>query len=130
MKIEKFEDLNAWQEARKLNHLVYEMTRTKIIKLDYDLARHMRKTSISIMANIAEGFGRYSFKDKKQFFTIARGSIAELKSHCYVALDEKFLTEPEFERLYKQSEIVGKLVSGLIKVTRSKGVLMKEAKAF
>ena len=118
MRIEKFEDLNAWQEARKLNHLVYEIAKTKIIKVDYDLAQHMRKTSISVMANIAEGFGRFSFKDKKQFFTIARGSITELKSHCYVALDEKFLTESDFKQLYEQCGTVGRLISGLIRITQ------------
>jgi four helix bundle protein len=118
MKIEKFEDLNAWKEARVLNNMVYRLTQS-LLKFDYDLARQMRKCAISIMANIAEGFGRYTFKDKKQFFTIARGSIAELKSHCYATLDLGYFTRETFSQIYKQSEIVGRLISGMIRATKT-----------
>ncbi len=85
MKIERFEELTAWKEARKLNLLIYKLIQ-KMSK-NYELARQMFKCSISIMANIAEGFGRYSFKDKRQFFSMARGSITEMKSHCYAGID-------------------------------------------
>ncbi|HIE41178.1 MAG TPA: four helix bundle protein [Candidatus Aenigmarchaeota archaeon] len=118
MKLEKFEDLNSWQEARLLNNMVYKLTQ-KLHKADFDLMRQMRRCSISIMANIAEGFGRYRFKDKKQFFTMARGSIAELKSHCYAALDLRYFTKEEFTQIYKQSETVGKLISGMIRATKT-----------
>jgi len=118
MRLEKFEDLNAWQEARILNNMIYKLTQ-RLSKADFDLARQMRRSSISIMANIAEGFGRYSFKDKGQFFTISRGSIAELKSHCYVVLDLRYFSKDEFAQVYKQFETVGKLISGLIKATKT-----------
>jgi len=71
------------------------------------------------MANIAEGFGRYTFKDKKQFFTMARSSISELKSHCYAALDLEYFIKEEFSQIYNQSDIVGRLISGIIRITKN-----------
>jgi len=118
MKIEKFEDLKAWQEARKLNGMVYKLTQ-RLFRIDYELAQQMRRCTISIMANIAEGIGRYTFKDKRQFFTMARGSISELKSHCYAALDLGYFTKGDFSQIYEQSEVVVKLISGMIRVTRT-----------
>jgi len=67
------------------------------------------------MANISEGFGRYSFKDSKQFFTVARGSIAEAQSHLYVMLDRKLISKGDFEEVYHQAVNVNKLVNGLIR---------------
>jgi four helix bundle protein len=76
MKIEKFEDLIAWQEARKLVNLVYDVTQNRDFR-NFGLAKQIENSVVSIMANISEGFGRYSFRDSKQFFTVARGSISE-----------------------------------------------------
>jgi four helix bundle protein len=118
MKIEKFEDLNTWQEARKLNNMIYNLTQ-RLLKSDYSLVQQIRKCSISIMANIAEGFGRYTFKDKRQFFTMARGSISELKSHCYAGLDLGYFTKEEFSKIYSQSDTVGRLISGMIRKTNT-----------
>ena len=75
MKIERFEDLIAWQEARKLTNMMYDATDLSTFDKDIDLKRHLRRTSVSIMANIAEGFGRYSAKDSKKFYIDSRGSI-------------------------------------------------------
>ena len=116
MKIEKFEDLIAWQEARKLVNLIYSVTQKSDFK-DFGLANQIQKAAVSVMANISEGFGRFSFKDSKQFFTIARGSIAELQSHLYVILDQTKISKIEFDNIYEQSVKVNKLINGLIRNT-------------
>ena len=74
MKIERFEDLVAWQQARKLAAMVYKLTNGPTFQGDRDLTRQMRRAAVSVMANIAEGFSRYSFKDSKVFF-LSRSSL-------------------------------------------------------
>jgi four helix bundle protein len=114
MKITRFEDLITWQEARKLTKMIYEITNSAIFNKDPELKRHSRRTAVSIMAGIAEGFGRYSPKDSKRFFIDSRGSVAELQSHLYVALDCSYLTKTVFDNVYNQTILVNKLINGLI----------------
>jgi four helix bundle protein len=114
MKIEKFEDLIAWQEARKLVNLIYDLTQKSNFK-DFGLANQIQKAAVSAMANISEGFGRYSFKDSKQFFTMARGSVAEVQSHAYVILDRNMASKEEFNNIYEQAIKTNKLINGLIR---------------
>jgi len=114
MRIERFEDLIAWQEARKLVNLIYDITQKNSFK-DFGLANQIQKAAFSVMANISEGFGRYSFKDSKQFFTMARGSISEFQSHLYVILDRKMVSEELFKNTYEQSKKTSKLINGLIR---------------
>jgi four helix bundle protein len=78
----------------------------------------MRRAALSIMSNIAEGFSRYSMKDSKQFFVVARGSLAELRSQVYVALDQQYLIGQDAQNIQEQIETTGKLLSGLIRSTR------------
>jgi four helix bundle protein len=114
MKIERFEDLIAWQEARKLVNLIYDITQKNNFK-DFGLANQIQKAAVSVMANISEGFGRYSFKDSKQFFTMARGSVLEVQSHLYVILDRKMISEGLFKNIYEQAIKTSKLINGLIR---------------
>ncbi|MDD5155042.1 MAG: four helix bundle protein [Candidatus Omnitrophica bacterium] len=114
MKIERFEDLIAWQEARKLVNLIYDITQRNNFK-DFGLAAQIQRASVSVMANISEGFGRYSFKDSKQFFTMARGSVSEVQSHLYVILDRKMISEELFKDTYEQAIKTSKLINGLIR---------------
>jgi len=114
MKIESFEDLIAWQEARKLVNLIYSITQKNSFK-DFGLANQIQRAAVSVMANISEGFGRYSFKDSKQFFTMARGSVSEVQSHLYVILDQKIISEELFKNIYEQSTKTSKLINGLIR---------------
>lgn len=114
MKIERFEDLIAWQEARKLVNMVYGITQGNGFK-DFGLADQIQRAVVSVMANISEGFGRFSFKDSKQFLTIARGSIAETQSHLYVILDRNKISKDEFQMIYEQSIKTNKLINGLIR---------------
>ena len=114
MKIERFEDLIAWQEARKLVNLIYDLTRKNSFK-DFSLANQIQRAAVSSMANISEGFGRYSFKDSKQFFTMARSSVSEVQSHLYVILDRKMISAELFKSIYEQAVKASKLINGLIK---------------
>ena len=113
MKIDKFEDLISWQEARKLTNAVYSMTKN-FEKNDSSLVRQMRRASVSIMFNISEGFGRHTFNDSKQFYTVSRGSVAELQSHMYIAKDLGYIKESDFGNIYSMSIKVNKLINGMI----------------
>jgi len=114
VKIERFEDLIAWQEARKLVNLIYDITQNDNFR-DFGLANQIQKAAVSVMANISEGFGRYSFKESRQFFTMARGSIAEVQSHLYVILDRNMISKDQFQDMYEQTIKANKLINGLIR---------------
>lgn len=109
-KIEKFEDIEAWQKARKLNSEIYRITNNSVFSKDFALRDQIRRSSISIMANIAEGFGRRGDKEFKQFLNIAHGSAAELQSHIYVALDLQYINQNEFSDIYKTIEEISKML--------------------
>ena len=112
--IEKFEDLIVWQEARKLSNLIAELIERPVISKDFALVDQLRRSSRSITANIAEGFGRYTYRDYRQFIMIARGSLTETQNHLYTALDLKYIDEEEFQRLYVLTVKVYKLLNGLV----------------
>jgi four helix bundle protein len=82
---------------------------------DFGLANQIQKAAVSVMANISEGFGRYSFRDCKQFYTMARGSVSEVQSHLYVILDRKMISEKLFQDIYDQAIKTSKLINGLIR---------------
>tara|TARA_B100000959_G_scaffold281123_1_gene344479 strand:- start:984 stop:1253 length:270 start_codon:yes stop_codon:yes gene_type:complete len=86
--IKRFEDLECWQEARKLVNLIYFIAKKKEFKKDFELKNQIIRSSISVMANIAEGFHRNSKKDFMRFLDYSRSSIAETLSHCFVAMDQ------------------------------------------
>ena len=120
MKIEKFEDIKAWQEARELVRLVYKAIETnKKFERDYRLVNQLQGSAVSTMANVAEGFSRKSNKEFIQYLFISKSSAAEVQSHLYVALDQGYITEKVFEKIYKQAETVSKMDSGFIKYLRT-----------
>jgi len=114
MGIDRFEDLHSWQEARKLARLIYALTDKPAFKKDFDLRRQCRAAAVSSMGNIAEAHGRFSFEEKRQFYEFAHGSGEELQSHLYVALDQEYISQREFEEAYSSASMVGKLVKGSI----------------
>ena len=116
-KIERFEDLNTWIEARKLFQIINKICQKPQLKKEFYIVSQIKSSTISIMANIAEGFGRYGLKDSKQFYIIARGSVAETQSHLYVLKDAGFIEQGEFDETYSQTVFVNKLINGLIKAT-------------
>ena len=119
MKITRFEHIECWQEARKIVNRVYRICSVDGFKRDYSLIDQIKRAAISIMANIAEGFSRKGNKDFIQFLFIAKSSAAELQSHLYVALDQRYLTEPDFNGLYEDLDKVQRKISNFIKYLNS-----------
>jgi four helix bundle protein len=112
-KIQRFEDLIAWQKGRELTRKIYELSRQGNFAKDFDLAGQIRRAAVSIMSNIAEGFEREGQREFRQFLSIAKGSCAELRSQLYVAFDCGYLSEGDFANLLKQAEEVGRIIGGL-----------------
>jgi four helix bundle protein len=96
MGIEKFEDIDAWKEARKLANLVYDISEKGQFAKDISLKNQIRSASVSIMSNIAEGFDRGSDREFTQFLVIARASTSEVKSQLYVAMDREYIEHGDF----------------------------------
>ena len=120
MKIEKFEDIVAWQEARILTKKIYELTNRLPFKRDQGLGRQTQEASVSIMANIAEGFDRQSKREFVKFLYYASGSASEVQSHLYVALDQKYISEADFYETYNQAKKTKALINGFITYLKGK----------
>ena len=115
MKISRFEDLEIWKQARELTRWVYKLTANGNFSRDYGLKDQMRRASVSIMANIAEGFSRKGDKEFSQFLFVAKSSAAELQSHAYVALDQDYITDTDFKGLYESLDHISRMLSNFIK---------------
>lgn len=119
MKITRFEDLECWQEARKLVNMVYDAIRqSRSFQSDYRLKDQSIGSAISVMGNIPEGFVRRSNREFIQFLFISLSSAAELQSHMYVAMDQHYVTKETFDNIYQQSDKTGKMISGLVTYLR------------
>ncbi len=90
-KVDRFEDLIAWQKARELIRAVYEVTRLGVFAKDYNLSGQIQRAAVSIMSNIAEGFERGGRGEFHQFLSTAKASCAEVRSQLYVAREPIFL---------------------------------------
>jgi four helix bundle protein len=110
-KIDRFEDFIAWQKARALTATIYKITNEGTFSRDYSLRDQIRRASSSIMANIAEGFERGGHSEFEHFLSIAKASCAELRSHLYIALDAGHLRELEFNKLLRNAEEVGQIIT-------------------
>jgi len=120
MKISRFEDIKAWQEARELVKLVYEaINSNQRFSKDLRLVGQIQGASVSSMSNIAEGFARKGKKEFVQYLFISKSSAAEVQSHLYVAIDQAYITKEVFDRIYGQAEKVAKMDSGFIKYLNS-----------
>ena len=116
MKITRFEDIEAWREARELVKLIYSVVNDSLtLQKDYRFVNQIQAAAVSTMANIAEGFARKSHKEFIQFLFISKSSAAEVQSHLYVAMDQGYIAEKSFTKIYDQAEKVSKLTSGFIK---------------
>ena len=113
MSIEKFEDLVAWQKARELTRLIYQLTRKEKFSRDFGLREQVQRSSVSIMSNLAEGFERGSSSEFHQFIVIAKASCAELRSQLYVALDAGYISEEEFQQASGLAVEVSRIIGGL-----------------
>jgi four helix bundle protein len=120
MRIDRFEDIQAWQEGRKSTQKIYELTGQLQFKRDLGLCGQIQRASVSIMANIAEGFDRQSKKEFANFLNYASASTSEVQSHLYVALDQRYITEEEFRVAYDQARKTKSLINGFISYLKGK----------
>jgi len=112
-KIQRFEDLIAWQKARELTQAIYEVTRRGAFAKDFGLSGQIQRAAVSIMSNIAEGFERGGRREFHQFLSTAKASCAEVRSQLYVALDVGYLDKANFDRLMEQAEEAARILGGL-----------------
>ncbi|OGM05726.1 hypothetical protein A2125_01070 [Candidatus Woesebacteria bacterium GWB1_43_5] len=116
--ISSFADQNAWKESHKLVVLVYTITKKFPKEEIYSLTDQMRRSATSVTSNIAEGFGRQTYKEKVQFYYLSQGSLIELKNQILIARDVGYLEKSAFKQLIERSNLAHKLLQGLI--TKSK----------
>lgn len=115
MKVAKrFEEFQVWQDARKITKEIYEITRNPGFREDGCLRNQMRRASVSIMSNIAEGFSRKSDKEFRRFLLISKGSGSELQSHFYVSLDQGYISKTTFQNFHGRLEQILSRLSSLI----------------
>ena len=116
--IRRFEDLECWQEARSFVRLIYEMVKSEQFRKDFELVGQIKRSAISSMANISEGFHRNSTKEFMRFLDYSRASVAETMSHCYIAMDQQYISEDELNKVKQQGDIVWKKVNNFISYLR------------
>jgi four helix bundle protein len=109
--ITRFEEIEAWADARLLVAAIYQQTRNGRLAKDFGLRDQIQRAAVSIMANIAEGFERKSRKEFGHYLRIARGSCAEVQSHLYVALDADLIDRTAFENLQSMATKTGRKIS-------------------
>jgi four helix bundle protein len=112
-RVEKFEDLIAWQKARILTAEIYRLTKQAGFARDYGLKNQIERASVSIMSNIAEGFERNRRTEFHQFLSVAKASCAEVRSQLYVALDIGYIDQIQFDQAISLAEEVAKIIGGL-----------------
>ncbi len=128
MKIQRFEDLQCWQKARQLANLIYDLTNRSAFARDFRLRDQIRDAASSTMHNIAEGFDSGTDLEFIRFLKIARRSGSEVQSQLYLALDRKYITEPERHQAYELANETKRLINGLIaylRQSKSKGRMVE-----
>lgn len=114
-RIEKFEDIEAWKAAREITRLIYQLSSSGDFVKDFALVNQIRRASISILSNIAEGFERNGDKEFIQFLATAKGSCGEVRAQLYVAFDQNYINEEQFLTVQNKLIETSRMLSGLIK---------------
>ncbi len=117
----RFEDLIFWQKSRELTKLIYTLTSKDAFRMDFGLKDQIQRSSVSVMSNIAEGFGRGGNNEFVQFLFVAKGSVSEVKSQLYVATDLGYITDKELQKAYGITEDISRLINAFIKSIKSGG---------
>jgi four helix bundle protein len=120
MENKSFTDLIVWQKSHRLILDLYQNTENFPKEEIFGLTNQMRRCSVSISSNIAEGFGRKSPKEKTNFFFISKGSLLELQNQMLISKDLGFLSEKNFNLMYNQSVEIHKMLNSLIAKTGSR----------
>ncbi len=113
MKYSRFEDLPIWQEARILSNDVYRITANNEFR-DFSLRDQMRRSAVSVVSNISEGFERGSNKELIQFLYISKGSLGELRAQSYIGYDNRYMKVEDFSSLVKCCENLSQKISNFI----------------
>jgi four helix bundle protein len=121
-----FQDIEAWQKARLLTSRIYSESNSGKFQRDFGLRDQIRRASVAVMSNIAEGFERAGNKEFLQFLSIAKGSAGEVKSQLFVALDQSYISKEHFDELLGLANEISQLIGGLMRYLRSS--TMKGAK--
>lgn len=114
-KFDSFEKIVSWQKAREFNKHIYIITDKESFKTDFDLVSQIRRASISIWSNIAEGFERNTDKEFIYFLYVAKASAGEVRSQLYLAFDLSYIDQDLFNELVVEISKISQLISGLIK---------------
>jgi four helix bundle protein len=115
-----YRELDAWKEARKMVKEIYIITKKFPDDEKFCLTQQIRRAAVSVPANIAEGVGRNHTKDTIQFLYISRGSLYELETYGFIALDLNYISQNELDKLTDITATVGKILSGFINYNESK----------
>ena len=124
--IERFEDIEGWKLGRRVTNRVYDVTSTGDFSRDLALANQIRRASISIMSNIAEGFERDGNKEFLQFLSIAKGSCGEVRSQMYIAADRKYVDETTFNEICGLLIETSQKILGIYEIPKASGREGKE----
>ncbi len=117
-KIQSFTDLRTWQEGHRLVIEIYHLTKSFPKEELFGLVMQLRRASVSVTSNIAEGFGRANSKERAQFYAIALGSLTEVQNQLMIARDVEFLSHPDFATVFEQTVTVHKMLSSLMRKSR------------
>lgn len=118
--VERFEELKVWQKARELCREINQLTQMPEFAKDYSLKDQIKRSSGSVMDNVAEGFDRQSSKEFRQFLFIAKGSCSEVKSQLYRAVDVGYISDLQMKKAFETANDCGRMIGGLIKYLNTK----------
>lgn len=116
--IERFEDIEAWKRAREVTKKIYQLSGIGEFSRDFGLRDQIRRSSVSVMSNIAEGFERDGNKEFINFLSIAKGSCGEARSQLYIAMDQGFISAEDFEWTYDHLSQTGRMIGGFMNYLR------------
>lgn len=117
--VKPYTELNVWKKSRELTNLIYTLTKSFPAQELYGLTNQIRRCSVSVPSNIAEGSGRNHAKDSIQFFHIARGSLYELETQVYLAFDQKYINKENLDSVLQMITECKKLINGYIRYFRT-----------
>ncbi len=114
MSSKKFEDLDVWQKAKEFSVLLYKVTNEPSFKKDFGMIDQLRRASVSIVSNIAEGYERNGNKELVQFLSFAKGSAGEIRAQLHIARELEYINENQFKELYEKISALSKMLAGFI----------------
>ncbi|MBN2389410.1 MAG: four helix bundle protein [Anaerolineae bacterium] len=113
-KIERFEEILSWQSGRELCNLVYTLTKNEAFSRDFGLRDQIRRAAVSVISNIAEGFESQNNRTFVRYLYIAKASSGEVRAQAYIALDQSYISQEEFDQLYALSTQTSRRIAGFI----------------